>query len=53
VLTGHVLKDPDYIYGYHTGALKDPGGRLIQSNYANRPTVVPNDADQIARVLEK
>jgi threonine synthase len=52
VLTGHVLKDPDYIYGYHTGALKDPGGRLIQSNYGNRPTVVPNDADQIARVLE-
>jgi threonine synthase len=52
VLTGHVLKDPDYIYGYHTGALKDPAGRLIQSNYGNRPTVVPNDADQIARVLE-
>ena len=52
VLTGHVLKDPDYIYGYHTGALKDPGGRIIQSNYGNRPIVVANDADQIARVLE-
>jgi len=52
VLTGHVLKDPDYIYGYHTGTLKDPGGRPIQPNYGNRPIVVPNDADQIARVLE-
>jgi len=52
VLTGHVLKDPDYIYGYHTGTLKDPRGKLIQPTYGNRPTVVPNDADQIARVLE-
>jgi threonine synthase len=52
VLTGHVLKDPDYIYGYHTGALKDPRGRAIQSNYGNRPIVVANDADQIAHVLE-
>jgi threonine synthase len=52
VLTGHVLKDPDYIYGYHTGTLKDPAGRPMEPNYGNRPIVVPNDADQIARVLE-
>ncbi len=26
VLTGHVLKDPDYIYRYHTGQLEAPGG---------------------------
>ena len=52
VLTGHVLKDPDYIYGYHTGTLKDPGSRPIQSNWGNRPIVVANDADQIKRVLE-
>jgi threonine synthase len=52
VLTGHVLKDPDYIYGYHTSTLKDPHGKPIQSTYGNRPVVVPNDADRIARLLE-
>ena len=52
VLTGHVLKDPDYIYGYHTGTLKAPGGTPIESNYGNGPIVVANDADEIARVLE-
>jgi len=52
VLTGHVLKDPDYVYGYHTGTLKAPDGTPIESNYGNRPIVVANDADQIVRVLE-
>jgi len=53
VLTGNVLKDPDYIYRYHTGELKDPDGRAIQPHFGNRPTVVPNDADAIAKILEK
>src|ERR1035438_9928876 len=26
VLTGNLLKDPDYIYRYHTGKLEDPDG---------------------------
>jgi threonine synthase len=51
VLTGNVLKDPDYIYRYHTGALDAPDGSSIQSNFGNQPVVVPNDADEIARVL--
>src|SRR5205807_644043 len=53
VLTGNVLKDPDYIYRYHTGQLKDPDGRLIQASFGNQPVVVPNDADTIARMLEE
>ncbi len=53
VLTGHVLKDPDYIYNYHTGQLKDPEGNNVDSRYGNRPVVAPNDADAIARILEK
>ena len=53
VLTGNVLKDPDYIYQYHTGRLKDPEGRAIAPSFANQPSVVPNDADAIARILEK
>jgi threonine synthase len=51
VLTGNVLKDPDYIYRYHTGQLKAPDGSAIRSNFGNAPTVVPNDADQIAALL--
>ncbi len=53
VLTGNVLKDPDYIYQYHTGQLKDPEGRLIEPRFGNQPIVAPNDADAIARILEK
>ncbi len=52
VLTGNVLKDPDYIYQYHTGQLKDPDGRNIAARFANKPIVAPNDADAIARILE-
>jgi threonine synthase len=51
VLTGHVLKDPDFIYRYHTGQLTAPGGALLASTFANEPIVVPNDADQIAAML--
>jgi threonine synthase len=53
VLTGNVLKDPDYIYRYHTGALEAPDGTRIVPNFANSPTVVPNDADLIAGLLSQ
>jgi threonine synthase len=51
VLTGNLLKDPDYIYRYHTGKLESPGGNLIESRYGNQPIVVPNDPDRIAELL--
>jgi threonine synthase len=51
VLTGNLLKDPDYIYKYHTGQLTAPSGDKLQSTFGNQPVVVPNDADQIARLL--
>jgi threonine synthase len=51
VLTGNVLKDPDYIYRYHTGQLKTPDGCEINANFGNKPTVVPNDADQISELI--
>ena len=51
VLTGNVLKDPDYIYRYHTGQLKGPDGQAIESNHGNALIVVPNDIDAIARLL--
>jgi threonine synthase len=51
VLTGHVLKDPDYIYRYHTGQLTAPDGKAIASTFGNEPVVLPNDPDRIAAFL--
>jgi threonine synthase len=51
VLTGNLLKDPDYIYRYHTGQLTPPDGGKIEPTFGNHPTVVPNDADRIAEIL--
>jgi threonine synthase len=51
VLTGNLLKDPDYIHRYHTGELKAPDGTLLRSTYANAPVVVPAQADRIAGLL--
>jgi threonine synthase len=53
VLTGNVLKDPDYIYKFHTGQLEAPGGSLIRSSLENRPVVVPNDAARITELLDE
>jgi threonine synthase len=52
VLTGNLLKDPDYIYRYHTGQLTAPDGTKLASTFANQPVVVPNDPDRIAEVLK-
>lgn len=51
VLTGNVLKDPDYIYRYHTGKLDAPDGRRLTSTFGNEPILVPNDPDEITRRL--
>ena len=51
VLTGNLLKDPDYIYKYHTGQLEAPGGVKIQPTFGNEAIVVPNDPDKIAELL--
>jgi threonine synthase len=55
VLTGNVMKDPDYIYKYHTGQLEAPlvnGGHVkIRATFGNEPIVVPNDPEKIAELL--
>lgn len=53
VLTGNVLKDPDYIYRYHTDQLSAPDNSRIHPNFGNQPIVVPNDADQLTRLLSE
>lgn len=51
VLTGNVLKDPDYIHKYHTGVLEAPGSGKILANLGNPPVLVPHDIDRISSVL--
>jgi len=51
VLTGNVLKDPDYIHRYHTGQLDSPDGKRLKSTFGNAPEVLPADADQIVSAL--
>jgi len=51
VLTGNLLKDPNYIHEYHIGVLKAPGGALLRSTYGNPPIVLPADASNIAQFL--
>jgi threonine synthase len=51
VLTGNVLKDPEYIHRYHTGVLSSNSNGLITATYGNPPVVFPNDADKIAALL--
>ena len=52
VLTGNVLKDPDYIYRYHTRTLYSTPGNLISSTFANQPLVVTNNIAEISQLLQ-
>ena len=55
LLTGHVLKDPDYTVSYHRSTLSytDKTGQRVelQSNYANAFTQVPADRTAILAAL--
>lgn len=53
ILTGHLLKDPDYVYHYHSGQLKTPSGVPIQSTFGNAPVTVPNDRAEIKDLLQR
>jgi len=53
VLTGNLLKDPDYIYRYHTGKLEAPCGAAIHPHFGNEPTVVANDLARIEDALNR
>src|SRR5581483_10601162 len=52
VLTGNLMKDSDYIYRYHTGELKTPGGAEIRSTFGNAPVTVENDSAKVIQLLE-
>lgn len=52
VLTGNLMKDPDYIYRYHTGQLMAPDKTKIRPVFGNQPVLVPNDAGRIEELLK-
>ncbi len=51
VLTGNVLKDPDYILRYHTGQLAAPDGTMIAPTFGNQPVALPYDPDAVERAI--
>jgi threonine synthase len=60
VLTGHILKDPDYVMNYHRGTLDfevstgEPGGRRrVHGTFANQPLRVKADTQSIMQVLDR
>ena len=53
ILTGHLLKDPDYVYRYHTGRLETPSGGKIASAFGNAPVTAPDDRAKIAELLAR
>ncbi len=52
VLTGNVLKDPEYIHRYHTGVLEAPSSGTIRSIWGNPPVLVSCDENAITAVLK-
>ncbi len=48
VLTGHLLKDPDAVVGYHRGTLSG-----IDSRYANAPTSVDATLEAVSRAVRE
>ncbi len=55
ILTGHVLKDPDYTVSYHRGELSCPDKQgtkhQLQSNYASQWLQVAAERDAIIKTL--
>ena len=54
VLTGNLLKDPNYVLDYHQGTLARPGNGKqlpIEPRFPNRPVSVPADVESIKRLL--
>ena len=54
VLTGNLLKDPNYTVDYHTGKLGIGEGdqrRAITGHFANRPVRASADKDEIKKLL--
>ncbi len=52
VLTGHLLKDPEYILNYHAGTLVSDG-RPLAGTFANKPRPIAATASALEEALRK
>ncbi len=52
ILTGHALKDPNATVGYHTGNYDADHRVEGERRFANMPTPVDNDLDEIIKAIE-
>jgi threonine synthase len=53
VLTGHLLKDTDYVIKYHNQTLSTEDGQRIVGTFSNQPVRVEADQDAIKEVLQR
>jgi threonine synthase len=51
VLTGHVLKDTDYVMKYHSDSLIAPDGARIAGNFGNSPIRTVASIDSLKKLL--
>jgi threonine synthase len=52
VLTGHLLKDTDYVNKYHNNSLETDQTRIL-ATYGNTPIKVSGGRDELRRVIEE
>lgn len=53
VLTGHVLKDTDYVNKYHNNSLENESHAAIAGTFSNRPITIAGGRDELSEVLSK
>jgi threonine synthase len=53
VLTGHLLKDTDYVINYHNGTLATLEGEQLQSTFRNEPLKVASGKEALKRVFDE
>jgi len=53
VLTGHVLKDTDYVIGYHNQTLRTDRDEQIKATFANTPLRVASSKRSLKDALER
>jgi len=53
ILTGHLLKDTDYVIKYHSQTLSAPDGTRIDGRFNNTPLRVPASREALTEVLDR
>lgn len=53
ILTGHLLKDTDYVINYHNGTLATPEGTQLSSTFSNKPIKVAAGREALKQVFDE